>query len=261
MQYFIILMVLIVTTLSGCAGPDHGLNGDNNLNPAAEADAAPDDLRISEYILGPGDEVAINVWRNAELNMTQKIGPTGILSFPLVGDLKVSGMGITQLREELRKGLSRYIVDPQISVNVSGAKSKKVFVLGEVTNPGIFQLDGPMTVIEAVSRAGGFTLDAKSNNVLLIRGDINKPKLISLNIEKALEKGALKDNVSLQQGDVIYVPASFIADVDRFFGHLHNILSPIVLLESGITLVPSSVQAIRGGKGATGSTIVIQPSR
>ncbi|MBI4710123.1 MAG: SLBB domain-containing protein [Nitrospirae bacterium] len=108
-----------------------------------------------------------------------------------------------------------------------------IIVLGEVRTPGFFQIETSMTVLEAVSRAGGFTLDGKKKSVLLIRGGLKTPQLITLNLEKALSKGDLAQNIQLQRDDIVYVPRTYISNVDRFFGHLATIISPLYTLESG----------------------------
>ena len=192
--------------------------------------------RVTEFILGAGDELEIAVYRKDELNRSVKIGPSGKIMYPLVGDIQAAGLNIFQLRDRIREGLSRYIVDPQVSVGILSIQSQKIIVLGEVNSPGFFQGETAMTALEAISRAGGFTLDGKQKSVLLIRGGMENPELRALDLEKALKEGALAQNVVLRGGDIIYVPRTYISNVDRFFGHLSTIISPIVSLERAYLL-------------------------
>lgn len=87
--------------------------------------------------------------------------------------------------------------------------------------------------MEAMSKAGGFTIDAKKKSVLLISGGMKNPELVKMNLEAVWEKGDPIHNISLQNGDIIYVPATVIANVSRYFDYLSRIISPLVNLESG----------------------------
>ncbi|OGP09553.1 MAG: hypothetical protein A2X87_00035 [Deltaproteobacteria bacterium GWC2_42_51] len=213
--------------------------------------------KVTEFVLGPGDEIEITVYRNEDLNRKILIPPDGIISYPLIGEIKVGGTGITLVRRQLTEELNKYIINPQVSISVLTLRSQKIFVLGEVGRPGMFQINGPLDAVEAISMAGGLTLDANGKSVLLIRGDMSKPEIKTLNIADFFKKGEFSENASLQKGDIIYVPSSYIASVDRFFKHLQNIISPIVLMETGIVLEPL-VEDVFSGEKPT-STLIIQP--
>jgi polysaccharide export outer membrane protein len=183
-------------------------------------------IKISEYVLGFGDELEISVYRQDEMTRKLKILPDGKIHYPLVGEIEAQGISVTRLRDKIREGLLKYYVDPQVSVSVTTVGSQKYFVLGEVKRPGVFQLDRPKTVIEAISDAEGFTLDAKQSFVLLIRGGPSNPKPTYqvLDIEKIFKSVDMTQNLALQQGDIIYVPASEYANVERFFDRLWTII-------------------------------------
>ncbi|NWF51626.1 MAG: polysaccharide biosynthesis/export family protein [Nitrospirae bacterium] len=155
-----------------------------------------------------------------------RILPDGKIHYPLVGDIKAEGLSVNQLRDKLREGLLKYYVEPQVSVIVTTISSQKVFVLGEVNKPGAFLLDRPKTIVEAISEAEGFTQDAKIKNVLLIRGGASNPNpnYTVLNLEKTLKERDMSKNVLLRHGDIIYVPVSEIANVERFFDRLWTII-------------------------------------
>jgi len=209
-----------------------------------ELNAAP---RVAEFILGPGDEVEVMVWRNDDLHVTQRISPYGILHYPLAGDITAAGMSISELKGAIRTGLEPYIVDPQVTVSVVTYVDQKVIILGEVNRPGVFPVIGPMTTLEAITAAEGFTLDAARASVILVRGEAGKDlKLARLDIEAAIEEGALQENALLRGGDIIYVPASPVADVSRFFERVRQLVLPIVTLETGIILAPLVEDALRG---------------
>ena len=221
----------------------------------------PEKLKISEFVLGPGDEIEINVYRNPDLTSKYLIPPDGLISFPLIGEIKAAGIGVTELRKTITSGLSKFLVEPYVSIGVSTIRSQKLYVLGEVEKPGVFQIYSPVNIIEAVSMAGGLTVDAKENSVLLIRGGLDSPQLKTLNLKKTLEQGDLSGNITLVAGDIIYIPATYIASADRFFAHLRNIISPIVLLESGIIMAPQVGDVLRGErpKGVS-NTLEVKPT-
>jgi len=203
----------------------------------------------SGFTLGAGDEISLKVWRNDDLNGTYKISPEGALSLPLVGNIRAVDVSLTELQEKIRTGLEKYLVNPQVNVSIASTESQKVIVLGEVKHPGVFKIDGTTNIMEAISMAGGFTLDANQGNLLLIRGNTKKAKFVSINLEEVFSKGNLYNNVSLHRGDVIYVSETFIANVDRFVDHFRKILLTAVNLETGIVLWPRVLEAIEGDDG------------
>ena len=209
-------------------------------------DGQENEAKITEFILGPGDRLEIAVYRNDDLKKTVQIDPSGKIMYPLVGDIQAAGLSVFQLRDKVRDGLVKYVVDPQVTVGVVTVQSQKVIVLGEVKSPGFFQAETSITALEAISRAGGFTLDGKKKSVLLIRGGMKKPELMNLNLDKALKEGDLTQNVALQRGDIIYVPRTTIADVNRFFSHLSTIISPLLQLESGY-YIGQQIESSGGG--------------
>lgn len=242
---FIVLSALF----TGCAS-----SGARSL----ETEKIIPDVKVSEFVLGAGDTLEISVYRNQDLNKSVKINPSGKIMFPLIGDVDAAGKGLFKLRNELQERLSKYIVDPQVTVNVTSIQSQKVMVLGEVSNPGVLTLDNELSIMEAISKAGGMTSDAKLSNVLLIRRGNNKPDVISLDLKKAFKNGDLSHNMVLQSGDIVYLPAVTIANVSWYFGHLSKILSPIVSLESGIVLWPQVENVLKGN--STSQTTII-PTR
>lgn len=244
-------MALLLVGLIACA---------HSRGPAADdppiAEKPPS---LAEFFLGPGDELEITVWRHPELSRLAKVDPSGMLVLPLVGDLQASGMSLVRLRDRIREGLARYIVDPQVGVGVRSLQGQKLFVLGEVSRPGAYQVDRPIGVLEAISEAGGFTLDARRRNVLLIRGGLSNPNLYKLDLARTLKEGELDHNPVLRRGDIVYVPASLFADVDRFFRHVATAISPVVTLEQGIILEPLVKDIIRNIKGREPRDRVILP--
>jgi polysaccharide biosynthesis/export protein len=131
---------------------------------------------------------------------------------------------VSQLRKTLLAGLEKYIVNPEVLISVSSIKSQSVVVLGEVDTPGLFPLEIPRTCIQMIALAGGFTKNARQDTVLLIRGGMIKPELITLDFKKVFQKQDFTQNISIRNGDIIYVPATKMENAARYFDHLQRIL-------------------------------------
>lgn len=226
------IFAALVSLGTGCAqsGPSVGA-----LPPMEEP--LPQ-IKLQEFVLGPRDEIEVFVWHHPDLSRTVVVDPTGSFSYPLVGTLRAGGLTGEGLATQIREGLAKYLVDPQVTVTVKSTRSQKVFVLGEVNKAGVFPLEGPTRAVEAIALAGGFTLDAEPKSVLLIRGDLRQPELRTLPLDRTLFQGAAAENVVVQPGDIIYVPASRIASVERFFRRIVTILIPFVAALQGIVFIP-----------------------
>jgi polysaccharide export outer membrane protein len=223
---------IFLLLINGCATTDSISKGSEEaVQPTSK------EIKLTEFILGPGDRVEIMVYRHDDLKRTVQIDASGKITYPLVGDIQAEGMSIFQLRDKIRDGLSEYIKEPQVTISVTAVQSQKVYVVGEVGKPGVFAFDTSMSALEAISSAGGFTKDAKDSSVMIIRGNRDNPQLIKLDLESALKKGNVAQNIQLQGGDIVFVPATFIADASRFAIYLRNILWPAFLFGRGVVFV------------------------
>ena len=199
-------------------------------------------------ILGSGDEITINVWRNDDVKRTVQIDPSGNIYLPMAGEIQASGLTISQLREEITSRLSKYLLDPQVDIHVLTLRSQKVYILGEVKSPRSLILDRKMLVWEAISDAGGFTNDANEKKVLLVRSekDVARVTAFNLDIRGMLKNGKIQRNVYLKNDDIVYVLPSFIADIERFMIRFSNIISPLVSIERAIIFGDEVVDILTG---------------
>lgn len=170
------------------------------------------------YRLGPQDALRIFVWGNPDLtpittNVTttnvaatpagRTIDENGNIFFPMVGNIRAAGLTVSQFRQSLTQRLSRYIKDPQVEVEVAGFRSQKVFISGQVRNPGIVAItDQPLRLTDAIGLAGGANDNSDLYGVILTRGEFS----IAINMDRLYYNGDLAANVLLQNGDVISVP-------------------------------------------------------
>ena len=219
--------------------------------PPNVAEATPE-LRApapQDFVFGPGDVIDVKVWRHDDLDMTITIAPDGNISFPMVGTLGVTGLTYPELVGALEASLSEYLVEPSVAVNIVEVSNQKVFILGEVQNPAVLQIQNELTILEALVRTGGIHPDARTTNVLLIRGDFESPELFLINVDAIYGQGDLSQLVQLQKGDIVYVPAKTIVNVERFFRRIQGILAPFV---AGSAIYRN---AISGGAQGTSSVL------
>lgn len=170
------------------------------LTTSSDADA-------NSYILGPGDQLRISVWGHSELTTQAQVRPDGYVTFPLVGDRMADGLTPQELSRDLQQLLGEFVVDPQVTVEVTKFRTIHVQVLGEVKSPGFFSLEANSRMMDAIGIAGGGTTNADFSKVSLIRAgyDDQQGELANFNLERFIDDGQLAENPRLRTGDVIHV--------------------------------------------------------
>jgi polysaccharide export outer membrane protein len=159
------------------------------------------------YLIGEGDILAVRVWKNQELSVEVPVRPDGMISVPLVNDVKAATLTTDQLKDEITAKLSEFITNPDVTVVVLRADSKRVFVLGEVLRPGPVQLASALSVLDAISAAGGFSPFADEDDIKIIRRLPDGQELEFFFDYDAYVRGrAPGTNVNLQPGDTVVVP-------------------------------------------------------
>ncbi len=165
----------------------------------------------ADFFLGPEDVVEISVWGNQDLSREVTVRPDGFISIPLIGDVLAADSTAEELSDRIAYRLEDYLTNPNVSVHLREANSYFFFVLGEVNNPGKFQVKSYASVLQGISMAGGFTPFAARNKIQIIRLDKSKKRhetqiRIPLNYDRViLGKGPPGDFI-LQSGDTIVVP-------------------------------------------------------
>jgi len=161
-----------------------------------------------KYIVGEGDILVIKVYDNEELDTTVRVGADGIINMPLLGQVKVGGMGVSSIASNIESLLADgFLLSPQVNVFVEEYRSKKVTILGQVNQPGLYELQGSISLLELISRASGLTEDA-GGLITIKRQTLNaedEKKVISVNIERLVEQGETSLNIAIQDGDSIYI--------------------------------------------------------
>jgi len=205
-------------------------------------------------VLGAGDEIKLNVWRQDDLSRTIRVDPSGNISLPLAGEISVSGLTVSQVREKITLSLSKYFVDPKVDVALVTLRSRNVYVLGEVTAPGVFVLDRRISALEAITMAEGFTTEANQTAVLLLRAKEGQTEVAALNLDirEMSEEGLPIQNVYLRNRDVIYVSPMKIVDLERFMQRLAGILSPILDIQRSALMWSTMYDILSGKEVSTG---------
>jgi len=172
----------------------------------AAATAQPTPAEFGDYRIGPADMLQISVWKNDALSRTVPVRPDGMISLPLVNEIRAAGLTPMQLRDALKKKLAEYVPNAEVSVVVMEIRSFVVSVLGEVRTPGRYQLNSGDTVLEVLARAGGVTEFASRSDVVVLRSDAGAKRRIPFNYDKVIAAPGVYENFSVRPGDIVVVP-------------------------------------------------------
>lgn len=182
----------------------------------AEMRSLVDDLAQPKqpYRVGPGDVLQITVWDHPELTIPagsfrdaetsgQQVGEDGMMYYPYVGSIRAAGKTTAELRREITSALAEFIQDPQLDVRVIAHRSQKVYVVGEVLQPGVLPLnDLPLLVVDAINLAGGLTPEAYKGGVNVSRGG----RVYEIDLRALYDHADSRQNLVLQDGDIVNVP-------------------------------------------------------
>jgi len=158
------------------------------------------------YRLNSGDTVRISVWHEPDLLQELLIRPDGGITFPLIGDVEVAGLTLTLAQDALKKRIEKYVPDAQVHISLLSAAGNTAYVIGKVTRPGPVVLTGNVTVVQALSVAGGATVYADTDEIRVLRQCDGKQQTFVVNYADIEEGVNLTQNIALQGGDVVVVP-------------------------------------------------------
>lgn len=223
--------ILLAVTLSWLVPP-----------PSARADfsAEPpiDWEKVAQYRIVPGDELRLdfgfNPLEGRSEFMEQKVRPDGRISVFPVGDVIAAGRTVTELDSVVTSALGTKLREPSVTITLTKLAAAQVHVIGRVTKPGSYQIEGQMSVIQAITAAGGFSDDAARNSVLVFhREGASDVKVARAEVDRMLKGAHLEGDVQLSRFDIVYVPRSTIGNINvfarQFFGEQGQIFSTILL--------------------------------
>lgn len=192
-------ILLLLSLFSGDSRADKEAPEIKQGQPEVAADS-------DQYVIGAEDVLYIHVWREEALTRTVPVRMDGMISLPLIQEVKAEGLTPFKLKEVLTQRFKEFIEAPNVSVAVMEANSVKVYISGQVRTPGVYRLRSETTLLQIISMAGGFTDWANQKKILIIRKEDGKEKRMTVNYKKIIKGEDPGSNIILKAGDTIIVP-------------------------------------------------------
>jgi polysaccharide biosynthesis/export protein len=199
-------LVFLAASLAGAAGqqPPNAAIAPPPSNGAAGAVTA---ALPASYVIGTDDVLAVVFWHDKDMSADAvTVRPDGKISLPLLNDVHAAGYTPDQLRAVLVQAASKYVEEPNATVLVKEIHSRKVFITGNVSKPGIYPLSGEMNVLQLIAQAGGLLEYADAEKIVVMRSDNGPAKYLTFNYKDVLKRKNIQQNVLLKPGDTIVVP-------------------------------------------------------
>jgi len=194
----IVLILCVVVLLGGCA--------------ARTAVAPPEPVKAQsekpgdDYIIGSGDILDISLWKDEAMTKQVTVRTDGKIVFPLIGEIAAAGRSVGELKQEMVGKLKEYVPEPVLTVDVKQMNSMIVYVTGRVTKPGQYLVNTRVTVLQAISIAGGLNAFAKRGKIKVFRQEDGKTVTFPFDYDEVIDGENLQQNIVLKRGDVVVVP-------------------------------------------------------
>jgi len=159
----------------------------------------------TDYRLVSGDKLRIEVYKDTQLSQSLQVRPDGKITLPLLGDIAAAGRTSIELRDSIATSLKEYIKEPVVTVIVVETTPQVAYVTGEVTKPGPVTINGPLTILQALAMAGGFTDFANRKEILILRNGLGGQKTLTFNYKDAVNQDTRRAPLLLQAGDTVIV--------------------------------------------------------
>jgi polysaccharide export outer membrane protein len=160
----------------------------------------------SDYVIGPEDVLGVLFWREQEMSGDVSVRPDGMISLPLLGDVRAAGLKPEALRVAIQDAAGKYLADPNVTIVVRQLNSMKVFITGEVATPGAYPLTGPRSVMQLIAVAGGLNEYAESDQITIMRQQGGRTLSFKFNYNEVSKGKKLEQNIQLHPGDTVVVP-------------------------------------------------------
>jgi polysaccharide export outer membrane protein len=161
-----------------------------------------------DYLVGEGDVLKIVVYDHDDLTTTARVSGDGIISFPLIGQVEVKGLTLSQIGDKITSLLSDgYVINPQVNIFIEEFRSKKAFIMGEVQKPGLYVLAGQTTFMGLLAQAGGLAKDAGEKAIIKRKANLSdkNESVITIDLKRLIEKGDTSLDVPIKDGDSVYI--------------------------------------------------------
>jgi len=188
-----------------------GIGFFNQSMAADKTEASPTEIKKEivadpSYIIGPMDVLEIQVWKEPDFSRQVLVRPDGKITLPLVGDILASGMNTMGLKALLSEKLENFVSKPEVTVIVLDSRSKNFYIIGKINRPGTYPLNPDMTVLQAISVAGGLAEWADKDSIRIIRRSGGKDEILPFDYEKVISGKSLEQNILLNPNDTIIIP-------------------------------------------------------
>jgi polysaccharide export outer membrane protein len=206
---------LLLAILTGLAAAQDAASSSqaSSSKPATRASPSPDlpksapGVRPESYVIGAEDVIEVFVWKEPDMSKAVPVRPDGMISLPLIGEVKAAGYTPVQLQDVLADSMKKYVSEPQVTVVVEKVASLNFNIVGQVNHPGYFPLTRRMTVLDAIALAGGFRDFAKTKKIYVLRTAANgAQERLPFNYNQVIKGQNSQQNIELQPKDTIVVP-------------------------------------------------------
>ena len=201
-RYGIIFLFLSLVFLGGCSSPVK----EPGITPPQQT------KQVGDYLIGPGDNLQVFVWRNPELSATVPVRPDGKITTPLVEDVVASGKTSTQLAREMEQRLALYVKNPVVTVTVThfvGRFSEQIRVVGEAAKPQSLAYRENMSLLDVLIDVGGLTAFADGNKATVTRIKDGKQQHFTVRLDDLIKQGDISANINMVPGDILIIPESW----------------------------------------------------
>lgn len=202
--------------------------GDNSVQNSAAPQAA-----VGEYLMRSGDQLQIVVYGHEDLSTRPGVSytpyvvrPDGKLAMPLIGDVNCQNRTVPEVTQEITNRLAEYIIDPKVTINITKLGTTRVYVLGEVRQQGLYELEKSHNLIDAVARAGGFTQKSAKRKVYVVRKGM-EDFVTQVDMTDLLKKGFQEGNIELQEGDAVYISSNHKIGLQAIFNAIYSIANTV----------------------------------
>ncbi len=199
-------LLVLLTVAIGTVWAQPQVDKSKPSSPNAAEQSKPPATSDPNYIIGASDELSIDVWKEADLSKIVPVRPDGKISLPLLNDIQAAGQTPTQLANTITERLSKFVNNPQVTVIVTAINSQRVYVLGEVARAGAYPMLPGMTVLQAISSAGGLSQFAKQKDIYVLRMESGHQQRFPFDYKQVIRGQKTDENIVLKPGDTVVVP-------------------------------------------------------
>jgi len=203
----VVVVLAFCVLLSSGVWAQAAASGTQPATGAPAANVAPASAHDNTFVIGAGDVLAVNVWKEPDISRSVPVRPDGKISLSLVGEVQAAGRTPLRLEQDIAAKLKNYISDPTVTVIVQQINSEKFNILGQVAKPGTYPLASAATVLDAIAIAGGFRDFAKKKSIYVLRQNSDGTEArLPFNYKEVIKGQNLTQNVKLEPRDTIVVP-------------------------------------------------------